>query len=67
MGKKRKSSKYHRNHMGSSIDDFLKEPWQLEEAIRSKTTRDDRAGLRKRTMFRRMQRYYTKPRAILAP
>jgi len=52
MGKKRKSSKYHRNHMGSSIDDFLKEAWQLEEAIRSKTTRDDRAGLRKRTVFR---------------
>jgi len=32
MGKKRKSSKYHRNQMGSSIDDFLKEEGIFEEA-----------------------------------
>lgn len=50
MSKKRKSSKSRRNHMGSSIDDFLKEEgifeeaqaqavkevvaWQLDEAMR---------------------------------
>lgn len=52
MSKKRKSSKSRRNHMGSSIDDFLREEgifeeaqaqavkevvaWQLDEAMRKR-------------------------------